>query len=305
MITRPSGAAPGITEFVRHHEAVTVATNNSIERYFEIHPTVNAGLNVKMGIGYFEDELATGSHIEADLIPWRLPDNETEWLGQFYPSRISRDVATTTATNWVMLDSVPAFSTWTLSDWNTEPLPVELLNFTATANYNSMQVDLAWQTATEINNDYFTVQRSVNGVDFEDVFEQDGAGNSNSIRSYNGIDPSPYGGVSYYRLKQTDFNGTFTYSEIVPVVFNGVQNLYATAWVNQDRNIQVLINASKRGTYNLRLFDAAGKLVLSEQFNSGKGENNHLIYNPGLAPGIYLLRMEGDQNNYVQKLLIR
>jgi hypothetical protein len=317
LITRPSGAAPGITELIRHHgsldvyHTVAAVTRRSIARYFEIHPTVNTGLNVKMGIGYFEDELVTGSHTEADLIPWRLPDggdpaSETDWQGQFFPSRIEHDVATATLTNWVRLDSIPAFSTWTLSDWNTEPLPVELLSFTATANQDKMQVDLEWQTATEINNDYFTVQRSKNGVDFEDVFTKAGAGNSSTVKNYSGVDPSPYLGVSYYRLKQTDFNGSYSYSDVVPVVFSADQRgVYATSWINQDRNIQVMISERSRGTYTLRLFDASGKLVLNEQVNTGKGINHHLVYNPGLAPGIYLLRLEGIRQVYTDKLFIR
>jgi len=305
---KASSASPGLTQFVRRHESMITTSGTSVQRTYEIHAAVGTGLNLKMGIWYFDAEMTGAPSSEADLIPWRLPDgeaenDETKWEGQFYPSRITRSVASTN--NWVKLDSVSSFSTWTLSDWLVEPLPVELLSFTATADHHNMEVDLNWQTASETNNAYFTVQRSRNAVDFEDVLSRDGAGNSTTVRTYDDVDVMPYMGVSYYRLKQTDFNGSFTYSEVVPVTFKGEPVVHATSWVNQDRNIQVLINDRGRSSYTLKVFDAAGKLVISEQVNTGKGSNHHLVYNPGLAPGVYLLRLEGSNQTYTGKLFIR
>ena len=98
------------------------------------------------------------------------------------------------------------------------PLPIDLLSFNAEAN--SDVVNLIWQTATETNNDYFTIERSIDGIRWETVLEKQGAGNSNQIIEYQGLDNSPYNGISYYRLKQTDFNGDFSYSMIRKVNFN-------------------------------------------------------------------------------------
>lgn len=94
-------------------------------------------------------------------------------------------------------------------------LPVELLSFNAI--YSNGKVDVTWQTATETNNDHFTIERSRNGTDFEGLMQVDGAGNSNSIIDYSETDFYPFEGISYYRLKQTDFNGNSYYSNVVPV----------------------------------------------------------------------------------------
>jgi len=92
------------------------------------------------------------------------------------------------------------------------PLPIELLSFDATLIED--QVHLDWITLTEINNDFFTVERSKEGLIFEEVAIVPGAGNSNVQRIYSSIDHEPYQGISYYRLKQTDYNGDFSFSNI-------------------------------------------------------------------------------------------
>ena len=94
-------------------------------------------------------------------------------------------------------------------------LPIELLNFEA--QLVKAKVKLNWTTLTETNNDFFTIEHSPNGKDFEMVTQVDGAGNTAKARSYQTIDPHPYKGISYYRLKQTDFDGHFSYSNIIAV----------------------------------------------------------------------------------------
>ncbi|MFA7272784.1 MAG: T9SS type A sorting domain-containing protein [Crocinitomicaceae bacterium] len=96
------------------------------------------------------------------------------------------------------------------------PLPIGLLYFDAKMN-NQRTVDLSWQTASETNNDYFTIERSKNGSSWETIGAVTGAGNSFLALSYQSIDPNPLMGISYYRLKQTDFDGKFTYSKSIAV----------------------------------------------------------------------------------------
>jgi len=108
---------------------------------------------------------------------------------------------------------------------NQTPLPIELINFNAKA-IDDKVVSLEWQTETELNNDYFVVEKSINGKEWEALIKVDGAGTSSSKITYNEIDRSPFFGVSYYRLKQVDFNGEFTYSDLsvvdIKVVFSEV-----------------------------------------------------------------------------------
>jgi len=101
------------------------------------------------------------------------------------------------------------------------PLPINLLNFNATMLYNKT-VNLEWATVSEINNDYFTIERSTNATDWEMLTTVNGAGNSSVLLNYNTVDDAPYHGTSYYRLKQTDFDGAFEYSQLRSVTFNDV-----------------------------------------------------------------------------------
>jgi hypothetical protein len=96
-------------------------------------------------------------------------------------------------------------------------LPIELFSFEAKPDGNN--VNLNWRTASEKNNAYFTVEKSKDALNFETVGTISGAGNSNSSRAYSLVDFQPFSGVSHYRLKQTDFDGTFNYSKIVAIDF--------------------------------------------------------------------------------------
>jgi len=103
------------------------------------------------------------------------------------------------------------------------PLPIELTSFNA--NLVNKTVELDWQTETEINNDYFTVEKSNNTVVWEELTTVKGAGNSNYKINYKTIDQNPLEGISYYRLKQTDFNGEYSYSDIQVINNKGVKDI--------------------------------------------------------------------------------
>ncbi len=94
-------------------------------------------------------------------------------------------------------------------------LPVELLSFTAKAKEKI--VAISWTTASELNNDYFEVERSMDGRNFDHLETQKGAGTTTLAHHYQTNDKNPINGVNYYRLKQVDFDGTTTYSDIITV----------------------------------------------------------------------------------------
>lgn len=94
-------------------------------------------------------------------------------------------------------------------------LPIELLSFNGSVsnNFNLIQ----WSTATEINNDYFTLERSVDGLNWEEIANVNGAGNSSVTLNYSFRDYGYVPGISYYRLSQTDYNGSREYFHIIAV----------------------------------------------------------------------------------------
>jgi hypothetical protein len=174
-------------------------------------------------------------------------------------------------------------------------LPVTLLNFTAVKN--GSEVDIRWKTATEINNDYFTVEKSKNGIDFTAVDIVDGAGNSQSILSYQVTDPSPYTGISYYHLKQVDYDGRSSYSKIVAVE-------------NEEMKIEIYPNPSQ-GSFKINVInekqpcsievtDAEGRLI----YKNRESQNNSSIEINGLAKGLYIVRLVGTNTAVNRKLVV-
>ncbi len=107
------------------------------------------------------------------------------------------------------------FGEYTFGGTNGNPLPITLVYFTA--NNYSDYVLAEWQTASETNNDYFTVERSVDGKDFDETGTVAGSGNSTELLNYSFIDENPVDGINYYRLQQTDYDGKFSYSDIVSI----------------------------------------------------------------------------------------
>ena len=104
-----------------------------------------------------------------------------------------------------------------------KPLPIELLSFSAECN--DKFINLFWSTASEKNNEFFTIERSTDAQNFYSVLTIKGANNSNSIINYSATDNSPLGGISYYRLKQTDIDGRYTYSQIIVACKDKLENI--------------------------------------------------------------------------------
>jgi hypothetical protein len=126
--------------------------------------------------------------------------------------------------NGYTLSGMTGFSAFTIngaSPSNTA-LPVELLFFTAQVNQQNIVV-LNWATASELNNDFYTVERSLDRLSWELVDIVNGSGTTPLRNDYSTKDLRPHSGLSYYRLKQTDFDGAFEYSNIVSVFVNAAE----------------------------------------------------------------------------------
>ncbi len=181
-------------------------------------------------------------------------------------------------------------------------LPIKLLYFTA--NKNGRVVDLDWATTTEINNDYFTIERSKDAINFEPIFFKKGAGNSSMNLYYSTIDKSPLSGVSYYRLKQTDFDGKYTYSNIESVVFDGAKGLeIVNTYHSVDNNLLTIkVNSGENSAVNFELYDMTGKLV-HQSLETLKGENQTvLLPTAQFSSGIYLLKVFNNAEVITQKV---
>lgn len=161
------------------------------------------------------------------------------------------------------LSRAGAINTYTITASLLTPsnLPIKLLYFNGLNehSYNSF----SWSTATEINNDYFTLEKATDAVNFTAVVKTNGAGNSNTPLTYSIIDYYPTEGMSYYRLKQTDFNGEFIYSKLVAIDvasklegFNIYPNPFSTSATITTNDVSQLKNVE------LRIYNDLGEEVM-------------------------------------------
>ncbi len=202
-----------------------------------------------------------------------------------------------------------------IADWNNNrireitnsPLPVELVAFNALPD-NIGKVNLTWTTASETNNDYFTVERSADATAFESITQVKGAGNSSSILQYETEDENPLKGYSYYRLKQTDYDGKTTYSKVVPVDYTGVFsfNIYPNpSMVNQPPSIALHSDADKEVLVIVQ--DVSGVELYSKVQVLRKDEDNISILDgtSKFPPGLYIITASSDNTIYKKKFVIR
>ncbi|MFN5346507.1 MAG: hypothetical protein ACK5B3_04725 [Bacteroidota bacterium] len=171
---------------------------------------------------------------------------------------------------------------------------IELLSLTASEREDYNLID--WTTLSEKNNDYFTLERSSNGVDFRPITAMKGIGTSNVQRTYLYKDMNPMRGVSYYRLSRTDFDGSFKRSKVIAVrrhfssyyQINPVEN-------TQSGNYQLNIITEDFGVYELSVVDMTGKEVYTEKIKVNENEINHPL-------NLTMLK-NGDYDCYIQDVV--
>ncbi|MDB9984048.1 hypothetical protein OAE00_00840 [bacterium] len=126
----------------------------------------------------------------------------------------------TTAGTIVSSGTVNAFSPFTLaSTTSNNPLPVSLVSFEAIPDQQNNEVHLTWKTSSELNNDFFTIEKTIDLETYQEVAIVTGIGTTNDYNSYSTKDLNPSSGLSYYRLKQTDYNGDFKYYDLKKIEF--------------------------------------------------------------------------------------
>lgn len=176
------------------------------------------------------------------------------------------------------------------------PLPIELLYFNA--KLLDQKVRLEWATASEINNALFTIERSADGRLFEPIASIQGAGNSIETRTYSAEDERPLQGYNYYRLKQTDYDGAFTFSPIESIFLQ--QNDTIRLWPNPVSQYLYVDHTPAADLPQIRVYNSAGQeysipVTLSDHFLS--------LDLKALAPGVYWVQAFFGENNFVQKII--
>ncbi len=223
------------------------------------------------------------------------------WDGTQWNVPVGSGAGVTTGVGTVTVANESSFSPWTLVA-NSVPLPIQLLTFDAV--YNGHTVDLDWKTATEINNDFFTVERTRNNQDFDFISHVLGGGNSNLMRSYHSIDNDPLIGLSYYRLSQTDFDGTTVRTGLVPVMIGAGTIDIINVYNNYDENsINVILNDKVKESLEVSLYDILGKQIASHNLETRDGLNVISFDASSLSKGVYMVSVVGGRKTYNKKIV--
>lgn len=241
----------------------------------------------------------------AELVVARFDVPGDEWVNEGSRNLTGNNSAGTITTADTVRTWTP-FMGFTLGTASaTNPLPIELLSFDATLEYKN--VLLTWETASELNNDYFTVEKSIDGYAWIDIKQIRGAGTSNITNFYSTIDDNPYPGTNYYRLRQTDYDGKFTYSGIRLVELVVSENIEPVIFPNPGNgdliNIQYPFDVSKG---EIKIIDITGKLIQSKavyQLNQASIETVQLKEN--LAAGTYLIICNFDNKSFTNKFCLQ
>jgi hypothetical protein len=174
------------------------------------------------------------------------------------------------------------------------PLSVKLVSFTAAADNN--RVRLNWATASETNNSYFTTERSADGAQWEAINKIAGAGNSGNITTYQSYDESPLSGTNYYRLKQTDFDGTSAYSSVQAVTYTASAKTISLYPVPNTGNTITIKGLTDYKNHELAVINASGAMLFSTSMSKAS------VDLPALQPGLYIIRLTNKLSGEAQNL---
>ena len=258
-----------------------------------------SGCNRTVGFD-FENYFNTNIPVNAGTIIWNFGDGSGNLSGlgltptHTFPSTGSSVGYTITVT----FDDAYCGHTWTASRIENVncPLPITLLNFSGASR--TQGVFLSWQTAMELNNEYFDLQRSYDGTNFESIYKRAGAGNSNDLLSYQYTDPYEGKGIVYYRLVQHDFDGQTSVSRVIAIQLSNITKVPVSIAPNPFSTSVVLTKLTDEEA-TIVIYDILGRIMESK--SSPKGEAVLYLGN-NLVRGTYLISYTSAENIYTQRV---
>ncbi|MBR9922072.1 MAG: T9SS type A sorting domain-containing protein [Bacteroidetes bacterium] len=277
----------GLTTIRRGHQTpVSGGGGQGIDRYFDISPALNSGLDATLLMHYFDAEL--GPVPENELEYWRSTDQGQNWSPEGFDTR-------NPVLNTVALSQIDEFSRWTLGSTTSLPLPLDLLDFYGQAMEEGNK--LTWKTSHEVGVSHHELERSEYGMDdweILELLEPRPSGN------YAFLDEDPFM-LTYYRLKFVDHNGAFDYSPVI-AISREISPAVDWSFFPNPAKDQIFINTTFSGNQKLMILDAVGRVVkVVEETTSPDQE--WILDLSDLAAGTYYLLL---QNEHLSaKALIR
>src|ERR1700739_922881 len=184
-------------------------------------------------------------------------------------------------------------------------LPVKLLSFDAIYNAQTQSVNLSWTTATEVNNKLFTIEKTKDAQVWETIATVAGAGNSTQLLNYSTVDETPYSGTSYYRLKQTDVDGNFAYSDYAPMTIDPTMKSIIIVPNPASNSALITFNSILAGIAYLNIYDLTGRLLTTKNVAALKGTNTTEINTSNYTNGMYFITITNSLQQLSAKLVVK
>lgn len=266
-------------------------------------PFVNTptGSGCSRTVGFdFENYFNTDIPVNAGTIVWNFGDGSGD-LSSLGLTPTHTFPSTGTSVGYIItvtFDDAYCGHTWTANRVENVncPLPITLVNFSGASK--SQGVLLSWQTAMELNNEYFDIQRSTDGANFQSIYKRAGAGNSTALLSYQYLDPYEGSGIVYYRLVQHDFDGKTSVSRVIAIQLSGNPKVPVSIAPNPFSTSVVLTKLTDEEA-TVTIYDILGRILESK--NSPAGES--VIYlGSNLTKGTYLVNYTSVENSYTQRV---
>lgn len=244
-------------------------------------PTTDARVTL-----FYDENTRSGSVTNAsDLRVARW--NGSQWVNEGRGSGSSNN---NTAGDVITTNRVTSFSPFTLGSSSTaNPLPIELIEFTATLQ-ESKQTNLSWATSSEKNNDFFTLEKSLDGINWFEIGRVKGIGTAETVTNYSFIDVNTVEGIQFYRLKQTDFDGKFSYSNKVFVNINAQPSKVDVFPVPAKNTLNLNLNFELNDIATIVIYNAMGQKVIETQSTTASAT----IDISELKSGIYVVKIAAE-----------
>ncbi len=285
----------------------------STEEYWKISDgnATPSGVNATVGLSWGIDSYVSSVSAEREqmeVMVWNTTNsNWDNYGGANFSSGHTQSQGTLNSS------SVVSFSENIFTLGSTDlanPLPVELVSFTG--KEKDEEVLLSWQTASELNNDYFIVEHSVDGQVFTEIGDMPGAGTTTVIQYYSYTHNLPSYPDNYYRLKQVDFDGAFEYSDVILVRMKNVLSsdemdfiMYPNPTSDATVNIE-LSSLDYSKSLLIEVVNLNGMRILSEHYETGNfGRTINLDLGYSIKRGIYIVRIAQNDRHVVKKLVVR
>jgi hypothetical protein len=279
-----SAANLGPTVIKRGHQQQTNSSGYSINRYYDIFPTNNTGLNATVKFSYLDAELASIN--ESELKLWTSATTGGLW------TLLGAD-AQDASLNYVLKNGVGQLNRFTLASSVTNPLPVRFLSFNGQVVGNN--IVLNWATGFELNNHHFELEKSFDGKNFSGFSKVLPSGNAGGA-NYQSTDFNAFTSNDlYYRIKQVNNDGTYSYTKIIYFSKGKYANKVIGVYPNPATgpvHIRFTSNGDEATTL-LQVFDSKGLMVASKQLTIQAGLNDIPYDISQLAQGVYIIKLSG------------